>query len=254
MNQDFGLALTPANARRLLRFQQTFAMVVPEALLDLAMQDSVTEDDFDPFICEYTVTAREITQFLLDCKLRAIIQQNYHPSCSEVYVMNAVRLAKPQQLTIVTNSRQGFWMNLARWCSLDKITEVHTSLSNEVIDRRRSGVLIYNVALYDKGLLHKVVQHYAIEFAQCLVFENSRDFDMLIPWSLWAEALSPTMPNPLYARVVNNVANDWCNIPLHKFAAFYNVCLLPELISEPLIAKMLSDQMLLRQLRRYRLS
>lgn len=247
MNQDFGLSLTPANARRLLRFRETFNIQLLNDLSELAQQERITETDFDPLVCPCNETRLTVTQFLLDCKLRGVVQQNFNREFDETALLHAIHLTKPSAITIIAKNKI-VWRLALRCFGLERISEIHTGLSAETVTRRRASVLIYNVGDDDIG---RPLYNHANEFAQFIVFESLRDSTTLIPWTLWAHMLFPTMPTPLYARMVRQIPMDWCNIPLYKFAPFYNVCLFQELIALTDLPLLL-DRALNTQLRRYR--
>lgn len=192
MNQDFGLSLTPANARRLLRFRETFNIQLLNDLSELAQQERITETDFDPLVCPCNETRLTVTQFLLDCKLRGVVQQNFNREFDETALLHAIHLTKPSAITIIAKNKI-VWRLALRCFGLERISEIHTGLSAETVTRRRASVLIYNVGDDDIG---RPLYNHANEFAQFIVFELLRDSTTLIPWTLWAHMLFPTMPTP----------------------------------------------------------
>jgi hypothetical protein len=244
VNQDFGLSLTSSIARRLLRFQQTCNIILPDDLQELATKNVVTEADFDPFVLSPNETRLMATQFLLDCNLRAIVQQTYHPTITELTVMNAVRLMKPESVTVMT-ARSNIWSNASKAFFLDAKIVRPFDLNGEDIDKRRSGVLIVD---YEPS--HFMYRDFGNEFAQTIFFDRTRDWSSLVPWPILAQSMFPTMPTPLYPRVVQKVSDTY-NKPLHMFAPLYNVCLFPELV-EPSNGYYLTDKYLHSNVQRYR--
>lgn len=254
MNEDFGLLLTSGNARRLIRFQRSFNISVSDGLDRIAQQDLIDEAAFDAIICPADAVKLAITQFLLDCNLRGVIQYNFHREFSEIAVLNAVRLAKPEHVVIFTERRE-LWRNCAKAWFQDDICHIYTpfNLSFEEIDKFRSGVLIVDCDNRTEMFANKI-RDFGSEFPRTIVYDPSCDdgFDGVAPWTFWARALFPTMPHPLYPRVVANIPNDWIDKHLSLFAPFYNVCLFPDLISDPRLVRQTTDAMLHTMVQRYK--
>ena len=243
MNQDFGLSLTPANARRLLRFQEIFNIELPSELTELAEQDLISEDCFDKFVCRYNNVTRTITQFLLDCNLRGIVQQNYHPEFSETELLNTINITKPSHITIITG-RSDLWQKTAKTLFIKNNIHFfnYFAISSEDMDKLREGVLIID---FDTKLEFNNMtrfRDFACEFPQTLLFSSlAEDTERLILWTSLARILFPTMPHPLYPRLVKSIPIEWENIPLSLFATFYNMCLFPEYITDPKIIELMND-------------
>jgi hypothetical protein len=243
MNQDFGLSLTPANARRLVRFQKIFKLELSDAIISLAKQDRINQDDFDQFVCPHSEVKETVTQFLLDCNLRGIIQQDYHPEFSETELLNVIKIKKPKHITIFTN-RQGIWQKAAKSLLLGK--NIHYCppyfyTSSEDIDKLRDGVLIVDLIKSEFSYMNKL-RDFSSEFPQTILFSAKKETtDDLIAWTVLAKALFPTMPHPLYPKLVKNIPEEWKELPLSLFATFYNVCLFPEYVIESSIIDLMSD-------------
>jgi len=252
MNEDFALLLTPANARRLLRIAQACDMTIDniEELLEIAVTNTLPEDAFDQFVCPYSLTREVITQFLLDNNLRGIIQQDYHSDFNEIALMNAVRIKRPNSVTVFTN-REKTWKDAAKAC-LPLGVDVNVSrpymMVGDDIDKHRSGILIIDNDATTASAPHKL-RAFASEFASTLYFDSLRGFNLIPPWTLVASMMNPTMPNPLYPRMVIDVSESYKK-PLYLFAPLYGVCLFPELIDDSLRDN-LSDKCLHNHLQRY---
>lgn len=254
MNEDFGLTLTPTNARRLIHIQKIFNIELPENLHTIASQDVIGEDAFDQFVCPASPTKVVITQFMLDCGLRAIVQRNYHREMTEMAVLNVIRLVKPKRVVVFTERRE-FWRNASLALFLPKTMHIVLpfTLSTEEIDNYRADVLIIDCDNRVDMFATKI-RDFASEFSRTIIFDPSCSdgFEVTPPWTLWARALFPTMPHPLYPRVVANVPVDWVGKPLCMFAPFYNVCLFPELINDEKIKEQTTDKNLNFRVQRYK--
>lgn len=251
MNQDFGLSLKPATARRLIRIQQVCNVALPENLIDLALQDRIGENAFDPFVCPCDDAKLEITQFLLDCNLRGIVQRNYHLEFNEMALLNAIRHVKPNFVTIYSD-RHDVWKDAAAAFFVSDVVKITSSMTNEEMDERRSGILIFDGPPVGPSINTAMtkLRNFGSEFPRTLVFDRRQDWNMLMPWNLWAQSLWPTMPNPLYPRIVKNISEAY-NKPLHMFAPLYNVCMFPELMEDAALEH-LNDKYLHSRLQQHR--
>lgn len=247
MNQDFGLSLTPANARRLLMFQEVSTnIVLPDAVRQMAEQDMITERNFDTFVCPYNEERRMITQFILDCNQRCIIQRVYHPF-GHTEIINAVRLMKPKHIIIFTENRT-LWQTAARAFFLNNVIIKHPfRMTSDEIDQYRSGVLIIDVDHRETAYkMHGYrIQNFASEFQQTIIYDSWTASHY--PWPLLAKLLFPTMPSPLYVRTTADIPNMWITKPISYFAPYFNMCLFPEFIKAKDM-KLLSDETLLSNL------
>jgi hypothetical protein len=238
MNQDFGLSLTPAIARRLLRIQEVSNVKLPDDLTILAQQDMIDEQSFDQFVCAYSDEKRAITQFLLDCDLRGIVQRLYHPCFDEMALLNAVRLGHPEHIVIFTE-RRDVWKQASKALFLDKVTHLHYHfrLSSEEIDKYRSGVLIVDL---QQGEWSKI-RDYGAEFAKTIIYDHKTADQMSPsvlpnPWVFAAHALFPTMPDPMYPRIIEDIPEFWRDKPIHLFSVYYNMCIFREYVNDRILA------------------
>ncbi len=237
MNQDFRLLLTPAIARRLCLIGKTCNIELPDQMYELAKQDMINEDSFD-FACPFSETKRFITQFLLDCNLRGIVQNVYHPEFDETALANTIRLSKPEMITI-NSPRREVWNNATKSSFLYGITKIYTAMpSSEIIDARRTGVLIIDFSNFDMG--RENIHILGMEFSKTLVFDKT-EWNSLIPWTVLAEQLFPTMPSGLYPRLVKDVSQSYTETSLHMFARLYNTCIFEELITDTNIRKLIEE-------------
>lgn len=241
MNQDFGLSLTPANARRLLMFQNISNISLPDEIEHLAGQDMIGEDTFDDFVCPYNEEKRVITQFLIDCDGRGIVQRKYH-RFGGIEVVNVARFFKPDHIVIFAQQKVP-WKMAAKAFFLDNvIVRDPFDLTNDEIDRFRSGVLIIDLERNDQHL-HKI-RSFASEFQRTILFDETN-----YPWPMLAEVLFPTMPHPFYPKVVKDIPTVWKNKPISMFAPFFNMCVFPQFIVDKQI---LSDDLMAANMLQYK--
>jgi hypothetical protein len=240
VNQDFILVATPATARRLLVLQHACRIAITDDIRRLAEQDRLDPSVFDSLVCPFDLVKYTIGQFLLDCDLRAVIQVDYHPEINPIFLLNIVRLTKPQRVIIVTDRRR-MWHNAAS--ALDLMVDVGSAWLLDTADR-------HSVVIYDPergtrtGLEVPVtskISHYMREFAHFIVFHDRQGFECLAHWSQWASLLFPSMPHPLLPRMIKDVPADWHSQPLSMFAPLYNTCIFPNLITVPSIKAALQD-------------
>lgn len=185
------------------------------------MQDKIGPDAFDEFLATYSEAKRTITQFLLDCDLRAVVMRYYHPDFTEIDVLNAIKLGHDGDVAIMTN-RRPVWQNAATALFLERrTTYTHLShLHGELIDQMRSNVLVIDVSDNENHRYRDI----ASEFPKIVLYHERPE------WHLLGHALFPTMPHPLSPRLLKDVPDIWKAQPLYMFAPFYNVCLFPELV------------------------
>jgi hypothetical protein len=237
MNQDFLLAATPANARRLLLFRHSIPIDLTEPLDALAAQDRLDESAFDKWVCPYDPVVCTAAQFLLDNGLRGVVQCDYHPEITPLRLLHTVQLAKTEPI-IVISERRRVW---AMACTALRLKlEIAGSLM-ALQDIERQTVVIYDTNYTPAFQVSPRLRPLMREFPRLIVFDQQRGFDRLIHWSLWARWLCPSMPHPLYPRLVSNGPDDWKKRPLAAFAVLYCVCLFPHLIDEPSIVAALED-------------
>lgn len=231
MNQDFALLPTPAIARRLLLMQRVCRLDLAPEISALAEQDRLdVAACFDPFALPHSVARETITQFLLDCDLRGIVQANFHPDFTPLAVVNAVRYT-PQQAVIMTTQRS-VWRNALQAFGLDWELWLPFRLQSEDIARLRHLVLIIDTNSF---VSPRNMLNIAREFPRAIVYEQTTSFNDLTSWTIWARALFPNMPPPVLARA------DHIETPLVNFAPAYNTAIFPDLISDPLILAELND-------------
>jgi hypothetical protein len=223
VNQDFCLTLTPANARRLRMFQNVSNIILPDDLNMIADQDMIGPDSFDQFVCPYNEEKRTITQFLLDCDLRGIVQRLYH-RFGVMEIINTVRLAKAK-ITIVFTRDKDTWTKAAKALFVDVLICNPFQLSGEEIDKYRDGVLIID---FNHETSLSKIRSFATEFQRTILYDNQTE--LKYPWQMLANALFPTMPHPLYSKIVEDApGNDKAS---HAFAPYYGMCLFEEFITD----------------------
>jgi hypothetical protein len=249
MNEDFGLSYTPGIARRLQILSRTGGIMLSEELNTLATEGGISEKDFDAFACPMTPTRKQVTQFLLDCDLRGIVQRKIHPEIAEVVICNAIRLKKPSHLTIFTQ-RRDVWRNAAKAMFLDDITSIrnHYQMTGEEIERDHGGVLLVDFQDNIEPQIAKL-RDFSREFPSTIIYET---FTGMTPWPLFAMIMFPTMPSPLLPRITSHVTSVWQDVPLHMFAPFYNACIFPELITDAVVLDEISDKRSQIALQHYR--
>ncbi len=232
MNQDFAMMATPANVRRLLRLQAICPIDLPTDIIALATQDQIGEADFDSMVCPYHPVKATIAQFLIDCRLRGIVQTAYHPEFDRFALLHTIKLSQPTKIIILSN-RPSIWLPVIKGLRLNHITSamVWYSLSNAEIEQyRQNTVLVIDVDLTTPQGKLKILSRV---FPQTIVFEQSLiDPAQHTHWAIWARLLFPAMPHPLYTRMVKDTP-QWCDRPLVNFAPFYNTCIFPDLITNP---------------------
>jgi hypothetical protein len=237
MNQDFLLAATPANARRLLLFRRSTPIDLVEPLDAMAAQERLDAAVFDQWVCPYDPVHYTVAQFLLDCGLRGVVQADYHPEITPLRLLHTVQLTKLESIIVITERRR-MW---AMACTALRFKVEIASALFALQDADRRAVVIYDTDYTPAFQLSPRLRPLMREFPRFIVYDRQRGFDRLIHWSLWARWLCHSMPHPLYPRLVVNGPEDWRKLPLAAFALFYNVCLFPHLISEPSIVAALED-------------
>ncbi len=259
MNQEFLLHATPANARRLLRFAQINKKIkVTDELKEIAQQNRVSKEDFNAFACRHSPERETITQFLLDCDLRAVLQTIYHPCMHEVALLNAVRLSACSPITILSYNRSKWRLAAkANFLTDVKLVMLHEMTGAE-IDARRHGVLIIDMAVLNmKFVLTSGNQGQSIqllrEFPRTILYSDAKSdhpASSVLSTSHWtniAAALFPTMPHPRAIRSIKPNPHHWEQIPLRDFATFYNCCIFPEYISSKQLINLADDQLLVEK-------
>jgi hypothetical protein len=246
MNQDFALLPTPANARRLLMLQRICPIEVSAEITAIAQRETIGESQFDPLICPHHPVKQAITQFLLDCRLRGIVQANYHPEYNEIALLHTLKLAHADRIHIVTN-KPSRWTRPIAALSLERVT--HTSLSlflsKDSIERRDT-VLVVDVTM---GIMRSRLRVAAQDFPQIIIYQaNDGQTNLHAHWVIWAHLLFPGMPHPLYMALVENVPSAWRHRSLAEFAPFYNTCLFPELITDRQLLRSLDDNEVMQSL------
>lgn len=250
MNQDFGVLATPANARRLLLLSRTGTINLPDEIVQLAARDMITEADFDPLVCPYNPVKRTLTQFLLDCNLRGVVQDVYHPEFNPLALLHTLKLANAQRIVILS-SRPNRWEAIIVSLSLRAIAKVmpFAALADADFERRQHTVLVVDA---DGTTFRDRLRIIAREFPQIIVYEHTVDANLETHWTMWAHVLFPTMPHPLYVRLVKNVPSHWASQHLIDFAPYYNICIFPDLITDPHLRSQLEDSQAIRRLSYYR--
>ena len=250
MNQDFAVLATPANARRLLLLSRTGAISVPDDIAQLATRDMIGEADFDPLVCPYNPVKRALTQFLLDCNLRGVVQDVYHPEFNALALLYTIKLAKVQRIVILS-SRPTRWEPIIASLSLHAIAKVIplAALAEADFERRQDTALVVDA---DATTFRERLRIIAREFPQVIVYEHTVDASLETHWTMWATVLFPTMPHPLYVRMVKDVPPHWTTQHLIDFAPFYNTCIFPDLIIDPHLKSHLEDSQAIRRLSYYR--
>jgi hypothetical protein len=245
MNQDFATLATPANARRLLLLRRVCKLNIPPAIVALATQDTLSAEAFDPMVCPYHIEKHAITQFLLDCNLRGVIQADYHPIMTPLNLLNVARLANPQRIIIVTERRL-VWSAAITALMLSSASIVRSWAALD--DVARDTTIIFDPAWEGSGSHYRMQSqpnrqlfNTVREFPKFMIYEQQQGFERLTHWSVWARSLFPGMPHPLTPRLLQNVPSDWQKMSLAAFALFYNVCIFPHLITTPTIVAALED-------------
>jgi hypothetical protein len=243
VNQDFLLPATPANARRLLLFRRVTPIELLVSLEELAAQDRLDPAAFD-WVGGGSLT-RTVAQFLIDCDLRGVVQADYHPEITPLCVLHTVRL-KHAAPVVVISERRHTW-SIA--CTAVRVNAQIASTLHALDDTSRDTLVIYDTNYGPTLNLSNRVREVMREFPRFIVYDQQRGFDRLVHWTLWARWLCPSMPHPLYPRGIVDVPEAWKKLRLADFAAFYNVCLFPHLITEPRIVAALEDDYVVEQLK-----
>lgn len=247
MNQDFALLATPANARRLLLFQQVCALEIADELHAIAKHDMIGEHHFDALVCPYHPVKRAITQFLLDCNLRGIVPADFHPEYNEIALLHALKLAHSEHIHIITN-KSSRWTAPIAALSLEARTRTSQflQLTKEEIDCRHNTVVVLDCNL---STMRNRLRIAAQEFPQIIIYQSDDGhIDLHTQWIIWAHLLFPTMPHPLYVRLIENIPSAWRSLPLMRFAPLYNTCLFPNLITDSDLLHYLDDDVVIRAL------
>jgi len=205
MNQDFALLATPANARRLLMFRRCCRLTVPSDIAALAVQDTIDENAFDPMVCQPCVEKHTITQFLLDCGLRGVVQADYHPTMTPLSLLNALRLANPARIIIITERRL-VWTAAITALSLSSAALVRSVAALE--DAPRDAVIVFEHPSDIHQSMSQTLTNVTREFPRFIIFDPQQGFERLTHWSIWARGLFPGMPHPLLPRLLRDVPSD----------------------------------------------
>lgn len=228
MNQDFALLATPANARRLILLQQVSKIELSSDIIALAATDCLGETAFDPLVCPMHPVKLAVSQFLLDCGLRGIIQTAYHPEIDPITVLNMMRIDK----VIVLSHRQRTWRRAATvlGMTIQCISSIGW-LEHNLSQVDRHAVLIYDA---DANNFPSRLRHLVREFPRFIIYDATKLSDVT-HWIVWARILCPHMPSPVY------LMKDTSDLPLAAFAVFYNVGIFRHLIMAPSIVAALDD-------------
>lgn len=244
MNQDFALLATPANARRLAMFRRVCQIDLPPDILALAAEDRIDESAFDPMACPYDTVKLTITQFLLDCGLRGVVQTAFHPEFHPIALLNAVRLAKPD-VVVVATSRRRLWH--AASSAVNQPIQLIVDPASHLLEKSLTPIDRHATVIHDvDNLTAPSLRYLCREFAKTIIYEY-RELSHIQVWPVWARMLFPSMPHPLMPRVIKEVPDGWLKQPLAAFAVLYNVCLFPHLITLPAIVAALEDDVLLER-------
>lgn len=239
MNQDFAVMATPALARRLLLLRDICKLTLPDAVPELAAQDCLDASAFDPMVCPSSPIRLLVSQFLLDCNLRGVVQADYHPEISPLVILNVVRRTD-LRIVIVTDRRRP-WANATTALALEAriITTLHA-----LKDEDRHAVVIYDasyVGSFGANTVNHHLRYVARDCPRLIIFDQQRGFNELLHWSVFARLLFPTMPSPLYLSYVGEVPDHWRKSPISASALLYNVCIFPRLITDPATIAALED-------------
>ena len=249
MNQDFALMATPANARRLLLLSRIGGIDIADDIKQLATRDTIGEADFDPLVCPYNPVKQALTQFLLDCNLRGVVQDAYHPEFNPLALLYTFKLANAQRVLILS-SRPTRWESIISTLALPNASvRPFASLTDADLDQRQHTVLVADA---DGSTFRGRLRIVAREFPQTVVYEHTVDVTLETHWTIWANLLFPTMPHPLYVRMVKDVPEHWSSQLLSEFAPYYNTCIFPSLITDPHLRAHLEDSQSVRRLSYYR--
>jgi len=243
VNQDFALLATPANARRLLLFSRIFQIELSPAIIALTTQDRLDEQAFDSLVCPYDRVKHTVSQFLLDCDLRGMVQTAYHPEINPVALLNVVRLAA-SEIVVVTGRRHA-WSMAATALNISLRTGSLGWLEQNLEQIDRNSAVI--IETDDREISSYLLRNVSREFPRTIIYDTS-DLARVVPWVVWANLLFPAMPHPLFPRMIADMPPACAGLPLAAIAIFYNVALFPDLITIPSIAAALDDQYLLQRL------
>ena len=243
MNHDFALLATPANARRLLLFRRVVSVDVSPAIIDLAAQDCLDEQVFDSLVCPYDAVKHTVSQFLLDCGLRGGVLTAYHPEINPVALLNVVRLVTSD--IIVVTGRRHAWSMAAQALNIPLRTGSLSWLEQHLDEIDRWTTII--VETDDHQLSPHLLRNVSREFPRMIIYDIS-DLKRLVPWVVYGQLLFPTMPHPLFPRMIKEIPPAWEGVPLAAFAIFYNVAVFPQLITTPSVVAALEDNYLLQRL------
>jgi len=234
VNQDFALLATPANARRLLLLQRAGQIELTPAILELAAEDCLEASALDSLVCPDNPVKRIISQFLLDCQLRGIVQPAYHPEFEALALLNTVRLTTPSQVIVLSSYRRT-WLSGAIAVPVRCQTLGWLEQNLATVDRH--SVVIYEPD-YHVNQHQNSLRFLVREFPRFIIYD-SREIGRLSHWSEWARLLFPTMPHPLLPHLAKDVPAYWRSLPLAAFAVFYNVCLFPDLMTADMQAQLI---------------
>ena len=246
MNQDFALLATPANARRLLLFSHVLPIDLSPAIITLAAEDCLDARIFDSLVCPHDVVKHTVTQFLLDCDLRGGVQTAYHPEINPVALLNVVRQVTAD--IIVVTGRRHVWSVAATTLNISLQTGSLTWLEQHLAKIDRSSAVI--VETDDREVSSHLLRNVSREFPRMIIYDTS-DLARVVPWVVWAQLLFPTMPHPLFPRMIAEMPVAWERVSMAAIAVFYNIALFPHLVMRPSVAAALDDEYLLQRLMYY---
>lgn len=218
MSRDSVTLATPATARRLLWLQRHANLTLSPTIHDLASQQRVNPEQFEPLICPHTRERETVVQFLLDCEMRAIVQANHHPDIDPTTMLHAANLFQKKMVSVVSTTT-GLWRHAARSLFLEDFDVcAPNAVTGEWIDKRRDGVLIIDV-----GSDLRVLPSGALlrEFPHCVLYQPMVAADQVFDWRVLSFRLFPMMPNPFVFSSVKADAKD--------LALYYNACIFPDL-------------------------
>jgi hypothetical protein len=218
MSRDSVMLATPAIARRLLLLQRHANLVLPPQIHELASQQRIDPEQFDPLVCPHTRERETVIQFLLDCEMRATVQANYHPDIDPTTILHAANLFSPKMVSVVSKTTT-LWRQAARTLFIDDFDVCAANyVTGEWIDKRRCGALIIDVGSDPRRLPSSALLR---EFPHCVLYQPLVAADQIFDWRVLSFRLFPTMPNPFVFSSVKADAKD--------LALYYNTCIFPEL-------------------------
>jgi hypothetical protein len=226
VNQDFVLSATPGIARRLLLLQHASKLDLSPAIVALAEQDRIDDRAFDALVCPDHPVKRQITQFLLDCDLRGVVQRAYHPEFNPLALLNVLRLAKATEVIVLTTYHR-VWKTGAFPLPVQCMSLTWFEKHLMTIDR--GAVVVYD-AEPCTGNQFVRLRYLVREFPRFIIYDST-EIERSSHWALWARLLFPTMPHPLASMVLQDTPAHWSALPSSAFALFYNVCLFAGLMT-----------------------